>query len=97
MVADAGSNEDFTAYTGIKNAPTIAAGKTDGYKTDVFFYCKNGKMVTVMFVLPQSKVTIEDDNNKMIFFAKESGLIWSTIRTATTSSTMPLSMVKSRP
>ena len=73
MVADAGSNEDFTAYTGIKNAPTIAAGKTDGYKTDVFFYCKNGKMVTVMFVLPQSKVTIEDDNNKMIFFAKESG------------------------
>ena len=26
-----------------------------------------------MFVLPQSKVTIEDDNNKMIFFAKESG------------------------
>ena len=73
VVADAGSNEDFTAYTGIKNAPTIAAGKTDGYKTDVFFYCKNGKMVTVMFVLPQSKVTIEDDNNKMIFFAKESG------------------------
>lgn len=73
VVADAGSNEDFTAYTGIKNAPTIAAGKIDGYKTDVFFYCKNGKRVTVMFVLPQSKVTIEDDNNKMIFFAKESG------------------------
>ncbi len=73
VVADAGSNEDFTAYTGIKNAPTIAAGKTDGYKTDVFFYCKNGKMVTVMFVLPQSKVTIEDDNNKMIFFAQKSG------------------------
>ena len=73
VVADAGSNEDFTAYTGIKNAPTIAAGKTVDYKTDVFFYCKNGKMVTVMFVLPQSKVAIEDDNNKMIFFAKESG------------------------
>ena len=73
VVADAGSNEDFTAYTGIKNAPTIAAGKNEGYKTDVFFYCKNGKMVTVMFVLPQSKVAIEDDNNKMIFFAKESG------------------------
>ena len=68
-----GQRRGLTAYTGIKNAPTIAAGKTDGYKTDVFFYCKNGKMVTVMFVLPQSKVTIEDDNNKMIFFAKESG------------------------
>jgi len=30
VVADAGSNEDFTAYTGIKNAPTIAAGKNEG-------------------------------------------------------------------
>ena len=35
-------------------------------------YCKSGKMVTVMFVLPQANVTVEDDNNKMIYFAEKS-------------------------
>ena len=73
VVADAKDNDEYTAYTGIKNAPSITAGDSKDKKAaDVFVYCKSGKMVTVMFVLPQSNVTVEDDNNKMIYFAKKS-------------------------
>ena len=75
VVADAGSNEDFTAYTGIKNAPSIdttAAGSSAQKKADVFYYTKtSGGMVTVMFILPGSAVTVEDDNNSMLFLSKE--------------------------
>ena len=73
VVADAKDNDEYTAYTGIKNAPSITAGDSKDKKAaDVFVYCKSGKMVTVMFVLPQSNVTVEDDNNKMIYFAEKS-------------------------
>ena len=74
VVADAGSNEDFTAYTGIKNAPSISTnGETAlAKKADVFYYTKtSGGMVTVMFILPGSSVTVEDDNNSMLFLSKE--------------------------
>ena len=75
VVADAGSNEDFTAYTGIKNAPSIdttAAGSSAQKKADVFYYTKtSGGMVTVMFILPGSAVTVEDDNNSMLFLSKK--------------------------
>ena len=73
VVADAKDNDEYTAYTGIKNAPSITAGDSkDNKAADVFVYCKSGKMVTVMFVLTGSEVSVEDDNNKMIFFAKKS-------------------------
>ena len=75
VVADAGSDEDFTAYTGIKNAPSInvTGAKGDTAKAaDVYYYCKSGKMISVMFVMPGSKVEIEDDSNNAIFLANES-------------------------
>ena len=48
--------DDWTAYTGIKNAPTVksAYGTPASYAdVDVYYYCKSGSMVTVMFHHPQ--------------------------------------------
>ena len=76
VVADAGSDEDFTAYTGIKNAPSIdVSGATKApEKAGVYYYCKttNSKMVTVMFILPGAAVEVEDDSNNTIFLATDS-------------------------
>ena len=76
VVADAGSDEDFTAYTGIKNAPSIdVSGATKSTeKAGVYYYCKttNSKMVTVMFILPGAAVEVEDDSNNTIFLATDS-------------------------
>ena len=67
VVADAGSNEDFTAYTGIKNAPTIntTSGTTTATKAGVYYYCKTGKMVTVMFIMPGANVNVEDESSNV--------------------------------
>lgn len=43
------NDKDITAYTGIKNAPEITS-KAAPEQVDAFYYCKNGKMVTVMFI-----------------------------------------------
>ena len=59
--------DDWTSYTGIKNAPSVKDGKVA-----VYYYCKSGKMVTVMFVVPNSKATVADDNKNMIFLANKS-------------------------
>ena len=72
VVADAKEDDEYTAYTGIKNAPSIKTSDASKNAAGVYVYCKSGKMVTVMFVLPQSGVTVEDDNNKMIYFAEKS-------------------------
>ena len=77
VVADAGSDEDFTAYTGIKNAPSIdvtGANNNLSKMAGVYYYCKttNSKMVTVMFILPGAAVEVEDDSNNTIFLATDS-------------------------
>ena len=59
--------DDWTSYTGIKNAPSVKDGSVA-----VYYYCKSGKMVTVMFVVPNSKATVADDNKNMIFLANKS-------------------------
>ena len=64
-----GTFDDYTAYTGIKSAPSIDA--TSG-KAGVYFYCKSGKMVTVMFVLPNDKCDVTDDGKDMIYLAQDS-------------------------
>ena len=64
-----GTFDDYTAYTGIKSAPSIDA--TSG-KAGVYFYCKSGKMVTVMFVLPNDKCNVTDDGKDMIYLAQDS-------------------------
>ena len=63
---------DWTAYTGIKNAPSIKAEAATDKEVDVYYYCKSGSMVTIMFVVPAEKVVINDGVNKSIFLAGDS-------------------------
>ena len=74
VVADAGSTDDFTAYVGIKSAPSInttgATGKDD--KASTYAYCKSGKMITVMFVFPDKNVEINDATSNALFVANGS-------------------------
>ena len=75
VVADPGSDEDYTSYVGIKNAPSIDTTNASGDSTkeaDVYYYCKSGKMTTVMFILPGANVEVEDDSNNTIYLANES-------------------------
>ncbi len=74
VVADRSADktfDDYTAYTGIKNAPSIDA-TSNGAEAGVYFYCKSGKMVTVMFVLPNDKCDVTDDGKDMIYLAQDS-------------------------
>ena len=45
VVADAGSTDDFTAYTGVKNAPSINTTKAAKLSetADTYAYCKSGR------------------------------------------------------
>ena len=74
------SDDDWDAYTGIKNAPDItaaadvAATATSPKKeneVDVYYYCKDGKMVTIMFVVPEADVNVDGSVNKQIFFVDD--------------------------
>ena len=64
------SNDDYSVYTGIKNAPTISASSSA--KVEAFAYCKSGKMATVMFIFVQDGSIIEDSSKDTLFLAKES-------------------------
>ena len=74
VVADAGSTDDFTAYTGVKNAPSI--NTTNAAKlsetANTYAYCKSGKMITVMFVFPGKDVEINDATSNALFVANGS-------------------------
>ena len=59
--------DDWTSYTGIKNAPSVSGGNVK-----VYYYCKSNSMVTVMFVVPASGATVEDDAKNSVFFAEKS-------------------------
>ncbi len=72
VVRDTEDTDEYTAYTGIKNAPSITAASGKDRQVDVYYFCKNGSMVTVMFIMPESKVDVEDDSSKMLFLAGES-------------------------
>ena len=61
--------DDWTSYTGIKNAPSVTGTSSD---VAVYYYCKSGSMATVMFVVPASTATVQDDNKNMIYFAGKS-------------------------
>ena len=62
-------DSDITAYTGIKNAPAITSDGT--HTVDAYYYCKSGKMITVMFIFADNEI-IKGTANKSIFFAKDS-------------------------
>ncbi len=67
------TDDEYNAYTGIKNAPTVSGvSSASNHEIDAYYYCKNGKMVTVMFLFPESGVTVEDDNGKYLFLANKS-------------------------
>ena len=74
VVADAGSTDDFTAYTGVKNAPSINTTKAAKLSetADTYAYCKSGKMITVMFVFPRKDVEINDATSNALFVANGS-------------------------
>ena len=64
------TSDDYTVYTGIKNAPSISA--TSSAYVESYAYCKSGKMATIMFIFVQDGTIIEDDSNTTLFLAKES-------------------------
>ena len=65
------AGDDWTSYVGIKNAPSITAGTTAQERVTAYYYCKDGNMVTIMFVLTDKDVTLDDGNDKVVFFAND--------------------------
>ena len=75
--------DDWTAYTGIKKAPTVKSeyGTTPNYaNVDVYYYCKSGSMVTVMFIIPSQNATVIDGSKTSLYLsnASKSDLIHDT-------------------
>ena len=67
--------DDWTAYTGIKNAPTVksAYDTTPSYaNVDVYYYCKSGSMVTVMFIIPSQNATVIDGSKTTLYLSQKS-------------------------
>ena len=67
--------DDWTAYTGIKNAPTVksAYGTPASYaNVDVYYYCKSGSMVTVMFIIPSQNATVIDGSKTTLYLSQKS-------------------------
>ena len=67
--------DDWTAYTGIKNAPTVksAYGTAASYAdVDVYYYCKSGSMVTVMFIIPSQNATVIDGSKTSLYLSQKS-------------------------
>ena len=62
-------DDDYTVYTGIKNAPKIASTATKN--VSAYAYVKGG-MTKVMFIYADDSSIISDSNKKMIFLANES-------------------------
>ena len=67
--------DDWTAYTGIKNAPTVksAYDTSASYAdVDVYYYCKSGSMVTVMFIIPSQNATVIDGSKTSLYLSQKS-------------------------
>ena len=67
--------DDWTAYTGIKNAPTVKSeySTTPSYaNVDVYYYCKSGSMVTVMFIIPSQNATVIDGSKTTLYLSQKS-------------------------
>lgn len=62
-------DDDYTVYTGIKNAPKIASTATKN--VSAYAYVKSG-MTKVMFIYADDSSIISDSNKKMVFLANES-------------------------
>ena len=65
------ADDEAAAYTGAKNAPSVTASSAANGAVSAYYYCKNGKMVTVMFILCDDAI-VSGATNRTIFFARES-------------------------
>ena len=72
VVRDTEDTDDYTAYTGIKNAPTMTASNAAGNQASVYLYCKTGKMTTVAFIMPGANMDVDDESNNTLYIASES-------------------------
>ena len=63
-----------TAYTGIKNAPNIEKALDDVTSgVDMSYYCRNGKIATVVFIkVDTTKYNVTAGNQEIVFFSPES-------------------------
>lgn len=65
------ADEEWTSYTGIKNAPSVTAAAKKG--AVAFWYCKGTSTIaTIVYIVPMNDDIVEDTNNKNIFIAGES-------------------------
>ena len=72
VVRDTEDHDDYTAYTGIKNAPSMKASAAAGNQADVFLYCKSGKMVTIAFIMPGANMDVDDESSNALYIASGS-------------------------
>ncbi len=56
VVYDA-EDDEYSVYTGIKNAPTITPSAGD---VEISYYCKSGKMATIMFIYVEKSADIDE-------------------------------------
>ena len=65
------ADDEWTSYTGIKNAPSVTAAAKKG--AVAFWYCKGTSTIaTIVYIVPMNDDIVEDTNNKNIFIAGES-------------------------
>lgn len=64
------TNDSYSTYTGIKNAPTIDPSK-DNSSVAYSYYCKSGSMATIIFVFANN-AAIEDTKNVALYLAVKS-------------------------
>ena len=66
------ADDEWTAYTGAKNVPSVDLTNVISSKVDVYYYCKSGSMTTIMFIVPSHDAVVENNGSKVMFITKES-------------------------
>ena len=64
------TNDDYSVYTGIKNAPTIDPSK-NGSSVAYSYYCKSDNMATIIFIFADNGA-ITDSKNVALYLSKKS-------------------------
>ncbi len=71
FVVETGDDE-YETYVGTNNAPGIKASTGSNEQVTAYYYCKTGSIVTVMFIVPGSALTVENSSNNVLFIAGKS-------------------------
>ena len=64
------ANDDYTVYTGIKDAPTIDPSK-DSSSVAYSYYCKSSNMATIIYIFA-TNTAIEDSKNVALYLSSKS-------------------------